>query len=133
MRHNNKSVKLGRTAAHRKALFRNLLSSLFEHGAITTTDAKAKEVKRRADILIGWARKGDLHHRRLAARELFGAYPLQRLFDHWGKAFPDRISGFTRTVKIRQRPGDGAPLTLVEIIGANPGSAPAAAAPEAED
>lgn len=129
MRHNNKSVKLGRTAAHRKALFRNLVSSLFEHGAITTTDAKAKEVKRRADILIGWARKGDLHHRRLAAKELFGALPLQRLFDHWGKAFPDRISGFTRSVKIRQRAGDAAPLTLVEIIGSAPG---AESAPEAE-
>jgi large subunit ribosomal protein L17 len=128
MRHNNKSVKLGRTAAHRKALFRNLLSSLFEHGAITTTDAKAKEVKRRADILIGWARKGDLHHRRLAARELFGALALQRLFDHWGKAFPDRISGFTRSVKVRERHGDGALMTLVEIIGAAPGAAPSAEA-----
>lgn len=129
MRHNNKSVKLGRTAAHRKALFRNLLSSLFEHGAITTTDAKAKEVKRRADILIGWARKGDLHHRRLAAKELFGALPLQRLFDHWGKVFPDRVSGFTRSVKIRQRAGDGAPVTLVEIIGNAPG---AGSVPEVE-
>lgn len=131
MRHNNKSVKLGRTAAHRKAMFRNLLSSLFEHGAITTTDAKAKEVKRRADILIGWARKGDLHHRRLAAGHVFGSYPLQRLFDHWGKAFPERISGFTRSVKIGYRHGDNAPLTLIEIIGANPGTVPSPA-PEAE-
>jgi large subunit ribosomal protein L17 len=118
MRHNKKQVKLGRTAAHRRALFRNLLSSLFEHGSIITTDAKAKEVKRRADILIGWARQGSLHHRRMAARELFGSPPLQRLFDHWGKVFPDRVSGFTRSVKIRQRLGDGALMTLVEIIEA---------------
>jgi large subunit ribosomal protein L17 len=135
MRHNRKQVKLGRTASHRRALFRNLLSSLFEHGSIITTEAKAKELKRRADILIGWARKGDLHHRRLAAKDLFGAPALQALFDKWGKAFPDRISGFTRTVKIRQRQGDAALMCLVEIIGAHPGTvetAPKAAA-AAED
>ncbi len=123
MRHNRKQVKLGRTASHRKALFRNLLSSLFEHGSIITTEAKAKEVKRRADILIGWARIGDLHHRRMAAGELFGAMPLQMLFDTWGKSFPNRISGFTRTVKLFQRKGDAALMCLVEIIGAHPGTA----------
>lgn len=120
MRHNKRTLKLGRTAAHRRALFRNLLSSLFVHGYVTTTDVKAKEVKRRADILIGWARKGDLHHRRLAARQLFGADAVQQLFDHWGKSFPDRISGFTRSVKIGQRSGDGAPMSLVEIIVDSP-------------
>lgn len=130
MRHNKKQVKLGRTSAHRKAMFRNMLSSLFEHGTITTTDAKAKEVKRRADILIGWARTGDLHRRRLAAGELFGAFALQRLFDHWGKAFPNRISGFTRAVKLGQRQGDGAPLTIIEII--DDGAAPAEKAASTE-
>jgi len=131
MRHNRKQVKLGRTASHRRALFRNLLSSLLEHGSIITTDAKAKELKRRADILIGWARIGDLAHRRQAARQLFGSMPLQILFDKWGKAFPDRISGFTRVVKIRQRQGDAAVMSLIEIIGAHPGAsedAPKAAA-----
>jgi len=116
MRHNNKKAKLGKTASHRKAMFRNMLSSLFEHGSVTTTDAKAKELKRRADILIGVARQGGLHRRRLAAGELFGSFALQRLFDHWGKAYPNRTSGFTRSVKIGQRQGDGAPLTLVELI-----------------
>lgn len=116
MRHNKKNVKLGMTASHRKAMFRNMLSSLFEHGTITTTDAKARELKRRADILIGWARTGALHRRRLAAGEVFGAFALQRLFDHWGKAFPNRTSGFTRMVKLGQRQGDGAPLTIIEII-----------------
>jgi large subunit ribosomal protein L17 len=130
MRHNNKKAKLGKTAAHRKAMFRNMLSSLFEHGSVTTTDAKAKELKRRADILIGFAREGGLHRRRLAAGELFGSFALQRLFDHWGKAFPDRNSGFVRAVKIRQRQGDGAPLTLVEII--NDGAAAEKAAAPAE-
>ncbi|MBP7382230.1 50S ribosomal protein L17 [Myxococcota bacterium] len=116
MRHNNKKAKLGKTASHRRAMFRNMLSSLFEHGTVTTTDAKAKELKRRADILIGVAREGGLHRRRQAAGELFGPYALQRLFDYWGKAFPERNSGFTRTVKIGPRQGDGAQMTLVEII-----------------
>ncbi len=119
MRHNKKQVKLGRTAAHRRAMFRNLLSSLFIHGSIITTDAKAKELKRRADILIGWAKEGTLHRRRLAAAELFGAEAVQVLFDKWGKAFPDRDSGYTRSVKIKQRQGDAALMTLVELIGAH--------------
>lgn len=119
MRHNRKLNTLSRTSAHRRALLRNLLSSLFEHGSIITTEVKAKEVKARADRLIGWARKGDLHHRRLAARYLFGKKALQLLFDKWGPLFPDRETGFTRTVKLTQRKGDAAPLALIEIIGAN--------------
>ncbi|MBM4396900.1 MAG: 50S ribosomal protein L17 [Deltaproteobacteria bacterium] len=126
MRHNRDQLKLGRDASHRRALFRNLLSSLFEHGSLVTTDAKAKEVKRRADKLIGMAREDTLHHRRLAAGELFGAAAVQTLFDRWGKAFPDRATGFTRSVKIRQRQGDGAPMTLVEIIGAQGSASPSA-------
>lgn len=131
MRHNNKKAKLGMTSSHRKAMFRNMLSSLFEHGAITTTDAKAKELKRRADILISAARRdGGLHRRRLAAGELFGAFAVQRLFDHWAKAFPNRSSGFTRTVKIGQRQGDGAHLTLVEMINDSADAPKAAEAAE---
>lgn len=123
MRHNKDTVKLGRTAEHRRALFRNLLSSLFLHGSLTTTDAKAKELKRRADRLIGWAREGTLSARRLAAGELFGPKPLKALFEHWGPQFRDRSSGFTRLVKLGPRHGDGAGQTLVELIGGRPGAA----------
>lgn len=123
MRHNKKTVKLGRTAEHRSALFRNLLSSLFLHGSLITTEAKAKELKRRADRLIGWAREGTLGARRLAAAELFGPRPLKMLFDHWGPMFRDRSSGFTRVVKVGPRRGDGANQTLVELIGSRPGAA----------
>lgn len=119
MRHNVKTVKLGRTSAHRKALFRNLLSSLFIHGSMITTLPKAKELKQRADKLIGWARKGDLNHRRLAAGHVFGSEALQALFDRWGAAFPDRESGFTRIVHVGPRHGDAADMALIEIIGAN--------------
>jgi len=124
MRHNRDQIKLGRDAAHRRALFRNLLSSLFEHGSIITTDAKAREVKRRADRLIAMAREDTLHHRRIAASELFGAAAVQALFGLWGRSFQNRSGGFTRSVKIGQRQGDGAPLTLVEIIGAREEKSP---------
>ena len=132
MRHNKKQVKLGRTAAHRRSLFRNLLSSLFVHGSIVTTDAKAKELKRRADILIGKAKQDTLHMRRLAAAALFGSEAVQILFDRWGKAFPDRVSGFTRTVKIKQRQGDAAQMTLIELIGAHPTTEASGKASEAK-
>lgn len=118
MRHNKKTVKLGRTAAHRRALFRNLLSSLFLHGSIITTDAKAKEVKRRADRLIGLAKKGTLAARRRAAGALFGKEPLRALFERWVPMYEDRVSGFTRLVRVGAREGDRAPLTVVELIGA---------------
>ena len=120
MRHNRKQVKLGRTAAHRRALFRNQLTSLFVHGSIITTAAKAKEVKRRADRLITWAKEGTLAARRRAARELFGHEALQELFGRWGPSLDDRDSGYTRTVRIGPRQGDGAEMMLVEIVGAVP-------------
>lgn len=129
MRHNRKQVKLNRTASHRRALFRNMLSSLFLHGRIVTTEAKAKEVKRRADILIGMARKGTLHHRRLAAAQLFGADALHALFDQWAPRFPDRVSGFTRAVKLGFRQGDASQMVLVEILGATPAQEEAETAP----
>ncbi|MBP7124899.1 50S ribosomal protein L17 [Myxococcota bacterium] len=132
MRHNRKQVKLNRTASHRRALFRNLLSSLFLHGRIVTTEAKAKEVKRRADILIGSARKGGLHQRRLAAAQLFGAEAVQALFDRWAPSFPDRVSGFTRAVKLGFRQGDASQMVLVEILGAAPAAGEAPEAPQAE-
>ncbi|NOZ01660.1 MAG: 50S ribosomal protein L17 [Deltaproteobacteria bacterium] len=120
MRHNKKQIKLGRTSAHRRAMFRNMLSSLFENGSIITTDAKARELKRRADKLIGFAKKGTLSARREAARHLYGASALQVLFNQWGPSFDDRTSGFTRLVKIGPRKGDAAPMTLIELIGAMP-------------
>ncbi len=116
MRHNKKQVGLHRNSDHRRSLFRNLMSSLLLHGSLVTTDAKAKELKRRADILIGMAREGSLHSRRMAAGEVFGSEALQALFDRWGKSYPNRESGFTRTVKIGRRHGDAAPMTLVELI-----------------
>lgn len=118
MRHRNKLNKLNKTAAHRRAMLRNLLTGLFEHGAIITTKPKAKLVKKWADRLITWGKRGDLHSRRLAARYLFGKEALQMLFDEWAPAMEDRNSGFTRLVNYKIRKGDGAQLTLIHLVGA---------------
>ncbi len=118
MRHRNKLMKLNKDAAHRRAMLRNLLTGLFENGAIITTRPKAKLVKKWADRLVIWGKRGDLHSRRLAARFLFGKEALQRLFDEWAPALNDRDSGFTRTVNYKVRRGDGAQLTLIHLIGA---------------
>ena len=118
MRHRNKLNKLNKTAAHRRAMLRNLLTGLFEHGAIITTKPKARLVKKWADRLMTWGKRGDLHSRRLAARYLFGKEALQMLFDEWAPAMDDRDSGFTRLVNYKIRKGDGAQLTLIHLIGA---------------
>ena len=118
MRHRNKLMKLNKDMAHRRAMLRNLLTGLFEHGAIITTRPKAKLVKKWADRLVTWGKRGDLHSRRLAARYLFGKEALRMLFEEWAPAMTDRDSGFTRTVNYRIRKGDGAQLTLIHLIGA---------------
>lgn len=115
MRHRRDQIKLSRTSAHRRALFRNLLSSLIIHGSIITTEVKAKEVKRRIDALVSKAKANTLHARRMAARELFGAEAVKTLFSKWVPAMADRESGFTRLVRIGPRKGDGAPLALIEM------------------
>ena len=118
MRHHNKLMKLNKTASHRRAMLRNLLTALFEHGAIITTKPKSKLVKKWADRMIILGKKGDLHSRRLAARYLFGRSALQELFDRWAPSMEGTDSGFTRTVNYKIRKGDGAQLTLIHLIGA---------------
>lgn len=118
MRHRNNLMKLNKTASHRRAMLRNLLTALFEHGAIITTKPKSKFIKKWADRMMTWGKKGDLHSRRLAARYLFGKSALQHLFDEWAPAMEGRTSGFTRTVNYKIRKGDGAQLTLIHLIGA---------------
>lgn len=124
MRHRKKSVKLGRTREHRRALFRNLLTSLILNGRIITTDAKAKELKRIADRVINLGKKGDLHSIRLAAREVIGPDALDVLFKDLPKKFSKRNSGFTRIVKIGNRKGDCAPMSLIEILPSEVGIPP---------
>jgi large subunit ribosomal protein L17 len=116
MRHNVSGRKLNRTPAHRKMLYRNLVTALFKHGRIQTTVPKAKEARSVAERLITFAKKGDLHSRRLAARKVNEPAVLQKLFDEIGPQFADRPGGYTRIMRIGPRRGDNAELAILELV-----------------
>ena len=116
MRHNVKGRKFSRTAAHRKMMFRNMVTSLFEHERITTTVTKAKEARGVAERLITFAKKGDLHSRRMAARKVMEPAILQKLFDDIGPRYADRQGGYTRILRIGPRKGDNAELAILELV-----------------
>ena len=116
MRHRNSGRKLGRTAAHRKALFKNMATALLTYGRITTTETKAKEIRSVVDPLIALAQKDDLHSRRQAYRVLNNHKLVKRLFDEIGPQFKDVPGGFTRVVKLAMpRKGDCAPMAIIEL------------------
>jgi len=116
MRHNKKGTHLGRTTSHKKALMRNMIISLFEHKSIKTTQAKAKETKRFAEKMITYAKKGSLHHRRLAFKFLQNKEAVKTLFDEIGPASAERAGGYTRIVKLGFRQGDAAAICLLELV-----------------
>lgn len=118
MRHRKANVKLGRTASHRDALLRNLVTSLIEYGRITTTLAKAKALRPLADRLVGLAKggKADLHAFRQAAAVITKKEVLGRFFEEAAGRFRDRTSGYTIMVKNGLRSGDAAPLAILELI-----------------
>ena len=116
MRHRKKGRQLGRNTKHRLALFRNLATSLMEHERIETTEAKAKELRGITDKLITLGKEGTLHARRGALRVLRTKQAVSKLFDDVAKRFVDRQGGYTRIIKTRQRPGDGAPLVAIEFV-----------------
>ena len=116
MRHNNSGRKLGRTSAHRKALFRNLAKALLTYGRITTTEAKAKELRGVVEPLITLGLKNDLHARREAYRHLGSHQLVKRLFDAISPEFAGVAGGYTRILKLAQpRKGDAAPMALIEL------------------
>jgi len=111
MRHRNYGRGLGRNATHRQALFRNLARALFTHGRIITTLPKAKEVRPFVEKLITLAKKGDLHHRRLAISRLHDEEVVHKLFAEIGPRFKDRPGGYTRIIKRAERRLRGAGVT----------------------
>ena len=131
MRHLNAHRRLRRDTAHRLAMLRNLVTSLLEHERITTTDAKAKEVRPLAERIITYGKKGDLHARRMAMRTVRSKTVLKKVFDSVAKRFADRPGGYTRIIKLGRRAGDGAPLSIIELLP-EPGAAKAAKAPGKE-
>ncbi|MBW1971359.1 MAG: 50S ribosomal protein L17 [Deltaproteobacteria bacterium] len=116
MRHRKAGKKLNRTSSHRRLMFRNMLTSFFDSEKIETTDAKAKVLKKEVDKLITLGKKGDLHSRRIAAKMIRDKEVLKKLFDDIAKRFKNRISGYTRIVKLGWRQGDGAPTSLIELL-----------------
>jgi large subunit ribosomal protein L17 len=125
MRHMKEGRKLRRTASHRKALLRNMVSSLFEFEKIETTDAKAKELRKVADKMITWGKRGDLHARRHTLRVISNKKVVHKLFSDIAPRFRERNGGYTRIIKTGRRKGDNAPLSIIELIPQEEKKAPA--------
>ena len=116
MRHRKAGLKLNRTPSHRHAMFRNMVTSLLKHERIRTTEAKAKEIRRWADQLITLAKRGDLHARRRALSIVREKEVVHKLFEQADERFGAVSGGYTRIIKLGKRPGDAAPMSLIELI-----------------
>jgi large subunit ribosomal protein L17 len=116
MRHRVKAQHFNRDTKSRKALFKNLLSSLFEHGAVETTEQKAKAIKRLADKIIGKALPGTLTARRVLERFFGSKQIVNRLVDSVAPVMRDRTSGFTRIIRLGSRRGDDATMVKLELV-----------------
>ena len=117
MRHNIDHKKLSRTAAHRKAMLSNMVTSLFERERIETTTVKAREAKRLAEKMITFARKGDLAARRHVARTVKDPVVLKKLFEDIAPRYAERPGGYTRVLKTGVRKGDAAQTAILELVG----------------
>ncbi len=116
MRHGKAGFKLGRVTAHRWALFRNLLVALFRHERIMTTEAKAKAVRGLADQMVTLAKREGLHARRQVLAMVPDGEVVKKLFDTIGPRFTDRPGGYTRILRAGTRPGDRAPMVILELV-----------------
>jgi large subunit ribosomal protein L17 len=130
MRHRARTRKFGVHSAHRLAMMRNLVTSLFTHERVETTDARAKELRRVADRMITLGKRGDLHARRRALRIIRHREVAAKVFDELAERYRTRAGGYTRMVKTRTRVGDAAPLAIVELMPAE-GARAAKGAPAA--
>jgi len=117
MRHLKSGRKLNRNSSHRKAMFRNMANSLFEHEIIKTTVPKAKELRRVAEPLITLAKDDSVAHRRLAFDRLRSKSVVGKLFEELGPRYVERPGGYLRILKCGHRSGDKAPMAYVELIG----------------
>ncbi|MFM8410091.1 MAG: 50S ribosomal protein L17 [Alphaproteobacteria bacterium] len=117
MRHLKSGRKLGRSSAHRAALYRNLVTELLGHDRIRTTDEKAKELRRLADRMVTLGKEGTLAARRRALAVIRDKDVVHRLFSDVAARFVDRPGGYTRIVKLGRRPGDAASMSIIELTG----------------
>lgn len=116
MRHRKAGRRLGRTSSHRKAMIRNMVTSLMEHERIVTTTPKAKEVRRYADKMMTLAKRGDLHARRQALSFMRDRAVVAKLFDSLKDQYMDRNGGYTRIIQTGNRIGDAAPMAILELV-----------------
>lgn len=116
MRHGKAGRRLGRKTSHREAMFRNMVTSLLDHGKITTTDAKAKEIRVVAERMITLGKRGDLHSMRLAASVIREKSVVSKLFSTIAPRYKERSGGYTRIIKLGIRQGDAAPVSLIELV-----------------
>jgi len=116
MRHMKSGKRLGRNTSHRKAMMRNMVTSFFDHEKITTTDARAKELRKIAEKLITMARRGDLHSRRLVMQVVRDKKVVAKLFDQIAPRYTERPGGYTRIIKLGHRSGDNASLSVIELV-----------------
>lgn len=108
--------KLGRDSSARKALLRSIVTSLFQHERIETTEAKAKELRKFADKMLTLAKQGDLHARRQAMSFMMDEDVVRKLFDEIAPKYKDRQGGYTRIIKTGVRQGDAAPMVIIELV-----------------
>ena len=118
MRHRIAGRKLGRTSSHRRAMMRNLVTSLLEHEKIITTDAKAKELRGVADKMITLGKRGTLHARRQALSFIRSDQVTKKVFEELASRYTERAGGYTRIVKVSNREGDDALLSMIELMPA---------------
>ena len=152
MRHRKSGRKLGRNSSHRKAMYRNMVTSLILHGRIQTTEAKAKELRKVADKVITLGKRVPLssleglegqaladakakrvHAIRLARRYTVDRDALELVFGEYAERFKERPGGYTRIYKLGYRPGDNAPMTLIELVNEPVGAKAEESAPAADD
>lgn len=108
--------KLGRDGSARKALLRGIVTSLFQHERIETTEAKAKELRKVADKMLTLAKRGDLHARRQVMAYMMDEDVVKKLFDEVAPKYKDRQGGYTRIIKAGVRQGDAAPMVIIELV-----------------
>lgn len=116
MRHLKAGRNLGRSPSHRLAMMRNMVTSLFKHEQLETTDARAKELRQVAERMITLAKRGDLHARRQALATIREKTVVHKLFDELKDRFMDRQGGYVRIVKKENRKGDGALISIIQLV-----------------
>ena len=118
MRHLKAGNRLGITTAHRRAMMRNMVTSILENGQITCTLARAKAVRKPLEKMISWGKKGDLHARRQALRFVKSKEAMSQLFEDLAERYKDREGGYSRIIKLgKKRLGDNSEMAIVQLIG----------------